>query len=35
VVVNECHDLRRTPQTNDKGKIARLQKWLKAKGELI
>ena len=35
VVVSSCRDLRLAAQTNDKSKIARLQKWLKTKGELI
>src|SRR5579864_3755883 len=35
VIVSECDELLRTSQTNDTSKIARLQKWLKAKGELI
>jgi hypothetical protein len=35
VVVNGCRNLRLAPQSDDKSKIERLKKWLKAKGELI
>jgi hypothetical protein len=35
VVVNGYQDLCLATHTSDQSKIARLQKWLKAKGELI
>ena len=35
VVAHGCRDLRSAVQTSEKSKIARLQEWLKAKGELI
>jgi hypothetical protein len=33
-VVHAYHDLRLAARANDQSKIARLQKWLEAKGEL-
>lgn len=35
VVINECQNLHLVRQGDEKLKIERLQKWLKAKGELI
>jgi hypothetical protein len=35
VVANGCQDLRSAVQTSENSKVARLQEWLKAKGDLI
>jgi hypothetical protein len=34
-VMGGCRELRRSAQSADRSKIARLEEWLKAKGELI